>query len=98
MDDTDSVYTLERPAGADRLIAAFINRDSGGQVDVEALMTYAAGDAVRRAPQGWRLWSLGALPIRQLGTAGNVLFQSGGGYETQVALVAVYGREPSGPR
>jgi len=31
--------------------------------------------------------------MRQMGTAGNVLFQSGGQYATQVAWLAVYARD-----
>ena len=31
--------------------------------------------------------------MRQMGTAGNIMFQSGGQYATQVAVVAVYARD-----
>lgn len=34
--------------------------------------------------------------MRQMGTAGNVLFQSGGQYVTQAAVVVVYARDRAG--
>jgi hypothetical protein len=93
MDDS-GIYTVERSAGTDRLIVAFINQDTSSQVDLDGLVSCAADDAARRETDGWRLISLGALPLRQMGTAGNIMFQSGGGFETQVALMALYGRAP----
>jgi hypothetical protein len=86
------IYKLERPAGDGQLLVAFVNRDESEQIDLEALLDEVTRDAAAREPEGWRLVSVGGLPMRQMGTAGNILFQSGGQYATQVAVVAVYAR------
>jgi hypothetical protein len=83
------IFKLERQAGTDQLIVAFVNRDEGSQIDVESLLTELAEDAAAREQAGWRLVSVGGLPMRQMGTAGNVLFDSGGQFATQAAVVAV---------
>jgi hypothetical protein len=87
------IYKLEQPAGDNQLIVAFVNRDVGAQIDVQAIMADVGQDAAERARSGWRLLSVGGLPVRQMGTAGNVLLQSGGQYATQIAVVAVYARQ-----
>jgi hypothetical protein len=87
------VFKLERPAGENQLIVAFVNRDETSQIDVEAILEYVATDAAAKAREGWHLVSVGGLPMRQMGTAGNIMFQSGGQYATQVAVVAVYARD-----
>lgn len=86
------IYKVEQPAGEDQLIVAFVNRDEASQIDVGALLAEVGRDAAERERDGLRLVSVGGLPMRQTGTAGNVLFQSGGQYVTQVAVVAVYAR------
>jgi hypothetical protein len=86
------IFKLERPAGQKQVIVAFVNRDEGAGIDVEAMLGHLAEDAAAREPDGWRLVSVGGLPMRQMGTAGNVLFQSGGQFATQAAIVAVYAR------
>jgi hypothetical protein len=90
------IFKLERQAGTDQLIVAFVNHDEGSQIDVESLLTELAEDAVAREKAGWRLVSVGGLPMRQMGTAGNVLFDSGGQFATQAAVVAVYARSSGG--
>ena len=92
------IYKLEQAAGEDQLIVAFVNRDDANQIDVAALLAEVGRDAAERERDGLRLVSLGGLPMRQTGTAGNVLFQSGGQYATQVAVVAVYARVEDGAR
>lgn len=87
------IYTLERTAGENQLIVAYVNRDEGAQIDLEAVLTFVAQDAGHREADGWRLVSVGGMPMRQMGTAGNVMFQSGGQYATQAAVVAVFARE-----
>ena len=94
--DQLAIYSLERPAGEGQLIVAFVNRDEGAAIDVEAILTFIAQDAAKREAEGWRLVSIGGMPMRQMGTAGNIVFQSGGQYATQAAVVAVYARERSG--
>ena len=81
---------LELPAGDGQLVVIFVNEDTGGAVDVGILGNEAAADAAERRAQGLRLMSLASMPLRQLGTAGNVLFQSGGQYATQAGLIAAY--------
>ncbi|MEX2546767.1 MAG: hypothetical protein WD830_03140 [Chloroflexota bacterium] len=87
------IYKLEQLAGQDQLMVAFVNRDESAQIDVQAMLTEVGRDAAEREAAGWRLVSLGGLPMRQMGTAGNVLFQSGGQFATQVAVVVVYARD-----
>ena len=91
--DQLAIYSLERPAGENQLIVVFVNRDEGAVIDVEAVLTFVAEDAAKREAEGWRLVSIGGMPMRQMGTAGNIMFQSGGQYATQAAVVAVYARE-----
>ena len=86
------IYSLERSVGENQLIVAYVNRDEGSAIDVEAVLTFIAEDAARREADGWRLVSLGGMPMRQMGTAGNIMFQSGGQYATQAAVVAIYAR------
>jgi hypothetical protein len=86
------VFRLEQPAGDDQLIVLYVNRDTGGAVEVGEMMGEVGKDAARLRSDGWRLVSVGSLPMRESGTAGNVLFQSGGGYVTQLTVAAVYAR------
>ena len=94
------IFKLEQPAGEDQLIVAFVNRDESSAIDLQALLAEVGRDAAERERDGLRLVSVGGVPMRQTGTAGNVLFQSGGQYATQVAVVAVYfrGRAAEGAR
>lgn len=87
-----NIYTLEFPAGDGQLVVLFVNEDVGSAVEPEALATELAADAARRRADGWRLSSVASMPMRQMGTAGNVLFQSGGQFATQAALIVVYSR------
>ena len=89
----DEIYMFEQAAGEDQLIVAFVNRDDSSQIDLQALLAEVGRDAAERERAGLRLISIGGLPMRQTGTAGNVLFQSGGQYATQVGVVAVYARD-----
>lgn len=84
---------LELAAGEDQLVVVFVSEDSGGMIDVGSLATALADDATAREKDGLKLQSLASVPMRQTGTAGNVLFQSGGQYITQAALIAVYSRK-----
>lgn len=86
------VFRLEQPAGDDQLIVVYVNRDSGTGVEIGELFGEVARDAARLRADGWRLVSIGSAPVRQMGTAGNIFFQSGGQYATQMALSALYNR------
>lgn len=81
---------LELPAGDDQLIVMFVNEDTGSHFDIGAFGNALAEDAAARRANGWRLMSVASMSMRQSGTAGNVLFQSGGQYATQAALIATY--------
>jgi hypothetical protein len=81
---------VELPAGEGQLIVMFVNEDAGDSIEVGAFGNALADDAAERRKEGWRLMSVASMPLRQTGTAGNVLFQSGGQYATQAALIATY--------
>jgi hypothetical protein len=84
---------LELPAGEGQLIVVYVNTDTGQPIDVGAIGSQLAADSAERLAAGWKLRSVATAPIRQMGTTGNVLFQSGGQYATQVAWLAVYSRD-----
>ena len=83
----------EFPAGANRRLISYYSDDSGGQVDLELFAARLAKAAETEAARGWHVVSSSVFPLRQTGTAGNVFFQSGGQYATQLAAVVVYGTE-----
>lgn len=91
-DDRQPILTYERPIGDDQFIVLFFSRDTGMQIDVGILYWTVAEDAARRAAGGWRIVSTSTVPMRQMGTAGNVMFQSGGQFTTQAAVAVVYAR------
>jgi hypothetical protein len=87
------IFKLEVPAGEDQLLVAFVNRDDASQINIEDLMAELGKDATEREREGFKLVSVGGLPTRQMGTAGNYFFRSGGQFTTQIAVVAVYARD-----
>ena len=88
----NGVWSHERPVGDDQLFVLFFTDDKGTAVDVGQLFAVVAEDAIRRAPSGWRLVSTDTFSTRQMGTAGNMFFQTGGQYSTQATILAVYAR------
>jgi hypothetical protein len=83
----------EAPAGPDQQFVTYVSDDNGGGAPVEwFVQKVVAPDAERRAADGWEIVSASVLPIRQVGTAGNVFFQSGGQYATQLSAVVLYRR------
>ena len=84
--------TYEFEAGPDQLIVVYVAPDTGEGIDVAAIWKEAAEDASARAAKGWRIVSTAVTPMRQMGTAGNILFQSGGQFATQAAVAIVYAR------
>ena len=87
------VVAFDYPAGQDQLIVAFVNQDDSSKIDVDQFLKAVAEDAATKELEGWRLVSIGGLPMRQMGTAGNIMFQSGGQYATQAAVVVIYARD-----
>ena len=82
----------EFAAGPDRRMVTYYSDDVGSMANLEAFAARLAGVAVTEAARGWQVVSSSVFPLRQTGTAGNVFFQSGGQYATQLAAVVVYGR------
>jgi hypothetical protein len=80
-------------AGPNQRFVTYYSEDSGGEVDTEAFVAAIAEDADRRKLNGWRLLSSSLFPLRQVGTAGNMLFQSGGQMATMLTAVVVYVRD-----
>ena len=83
----------EFPAGSDRRMVTYYSDDSGGAVNLDLFAARVAKAAEVEAAAGWRVVSANVFPLRQTGTAGNVFFQSGGQFATQLAALVVYGRE-----
>lgn len=88
------LFRQELPAGEGQLIVVYANEDDASQIQVVHMVNEVALDAARLSQEGWRLMSLASVPMRQMGTLGNVMLQSGGQYVTQVALVAAYSSLP----
>ena len=83
---------IEYPAGSTQQIVAYVSEDDGGAVDLDALFGFVAEDAGVREADGWQIVSTNSMPVRQVGTTGNMFFQSGGQYATQIAIGVVYAR------
>ena len=83
---------MEYSAGSSQKVVLYVSDDDGGPVDFDELLTAFARDASSLEAHGWRVVSTTVMPLRQTGTAGNILFQSGGQYATKAALSVVYGR------
>lgn len=81
---------VEQAIGDDQLLVLFVNVDTAEMVDPSAFLQALADDAAARRAKGWRLASVSAMPMRQTGTLGNVFWQTGGQYATQVGLLAIY--------
>lgn len=82
----------EYPAGPGQLVVVYEGPDDGAGVAPGSIAAEIAADANRRASAGWRLVSSSVFPLRQTGTAGNLLFQTGGQYATQLAAIVLYGK------
>ncbi len=82
----------EFEAGPGQLIVTYWTNDTGAQVEPEGMASGMAADAARRAADGWRIVSQSTFALRQMGTAGNILLQSGGQFATQLAAIVVYAR------
>ncbi len=80
-------------AGANRRIITYDSDDTGGAADLERFAAGIATAAQAQAEAGWHVVSSSVFPLRQMGTAGNIFFQSGGQFATQLAAVVVDGAE-----
>lgn len=82
----------EYPAGTNQKIAVYVTDDRGAPLSPDAIFAFVAADADEQERQGWRIVSMALMPVRQMGTAGNIFFQSGGQYATKAAVGVVYAR------
>lgn len=83
---------VEYQAGEDQKLVVYVSFDSGAPIDPAQIFGEIAIDAAGMEREGWRILSTTVMPMRQTGTAGNILFQSGGQYATQAAVVVAYTR------
>jgi hypothetical protein len=81
---------MEFEAGPGQLVVVYQSVDTGGDVPYVDYARDLAADAARRAADGWRIASHSTFALRQVGTTGNVLFQSGGQLATQLGTIAVF--------
>ncbi len=89
-DEIEGITIHERAAGNDQIIVLYVITDTATPVDPGVLYAAVAVDAAARATIGWRIVSTDSVPIRQMGTVGNVFFQSGGQFTSQAAVAVVY--------
>jgi hypothetical protein len=82
----------EHMAGNSQKIVVYVSDDAGVGLDPDLIFEYVATFAGSEEDQGWRILSMTVMPLRQMGTAGNIVFQSGGQYATQAAVAVVYAR------
>jgi hypothetical protein len=58
----------------------------------DALWDWVAADAARRAPDGWRIATIGAVGTQFTGMAPGAAYGAGAGYMTGVAMWILYRR------
>ena len=83
---------LELLAGDGQMVIVYLSHEDP-VFEVGALANAVAEDAALRLKGGWRLLSVGSLPIGQSGQS-NFLAVSTGQHTTQAALIATYSRLP----
>jgi hypothetical protein len=90
------VQRIEYDAGPDQTIVLLVTEDYGGPLDPGEIFQAVADEARDRATSGWRIVSISTMPVRQMGTAGNIFFQSGGQFASKAAVAVVFGRPGPG--
>lgn len=90
--EIEGITVHERSAGTDQIVVLYVIDDTARPIDPGVLYAAVADDAAARWASGWRIVSTDSVPIRQMGTAGNILFQSGGQFTSQAAVAVVYAR------
>jgi hypothetical protein len=86
------VERIEYDAGPDQVIVLFVTEDYGEPLDPGEIFQAVADEARNRSTAGWRIVSVSTMPVRQMGTAGNIFFQSGGQFASKAAVAVVFGR------
>jgi hypothetical protein len=84
---------FEFAAGDGQQVVLYVTADAGVGLEPDTLIGEVAAEAAELAGRGWRIVSMATMPLRQMGTAGNIFFQSGGQFATKAAIVVVYGRD-----
>jgi hypothetical protein len=79
-------------AGPNQAIVLYVSDDTGAMVDPPAIWGWVGNHAKELSAQGWRIVSATVMPMRQMGTAGNIFFQSGGQFSTQLTVAVVYAK------
>lgn len=79
----------EIPVSPERKIVLYQPADTGGEIDPDVLFTLIAADAGRSPSDGWQLASLDTMNLRH---SGIYLGQEGSGFETKLAVVALFAR------
>ncbi|HEX8025862.1 MAG TPA: hypothetical protein VF484_06645 [Candidatus Limnocylindrales bacterium] len=87
--DAPELSHRDFPAGDDQVIVVYDPMDTGNQVEPGDIMAGIAADAATRANEGWRIVSLDSMNLRH---SALFLGRDGSGYESQVAVIVVYGR------
>jgi len=87
--DASGIETHEIPVSPDRLIVLYLPADTGNEIEPVELYTQIGADAGRRAGSGWELASLDSLSLRHTAA---YLGREGSGYESKVAVTALYAR------
>ena len=85
------MIAAEFEAGPDHTIVVYAPDDIGMELNAVEVFGEVAADAAERAKSGLHLLSMTAMPLRHAGTAFGA---EGSGYETKVAIGAVYERWP----
>jgi hypothetical protein len=85
------IWQEDFEAGPDQVIVVYVPPDTGGELDPAAIYGHVAADATNRDKDGMRIVSMHAMPLRH---AGVYLGRNGSGFESRVAVVAVYARRP----
>jgi hypothetical protein len=73
--------------GTNQLIVVYEPDDTGNELNPYSIYAEIAEDAAARASQNWRLVSLASTALRH---AQAYVGRAGSGYETSVAVAAVY--------
>ena len=82
----------EFDAGPGQCVVTYRSVDTGGEVPWVEFARDIAADTARRGADGWRILATTTFPTRQMGTTGNMMFQSGGQYATELGAIVVYSR------
>lgn len=83
---------VDIPAGSKQRIVVYVTEDDGSSINAIQVFSDIARDAAALEADGWAIVSTASMPLRQTGTAGNILFQSGGQYATQAGIAVIYAR------